>query len=60
MMRRYIQRNDTWQNDAGHNGNACFLNGTSHFKKCKQLFEHQYLLILRDIRGRIHNTSFSS
>ncbi len=24
-------------------------NGTAHFKKCKQLFEYQHLLLLRDI-----------
>ncbi len=24
-------------------------NGTAHFKECKQLFEHQHLLLLRDI-----------
>jgi hypothetical protein len=24
-------------------------NGTAHIKKCKQLFEYQHLLILRDI-----------
>ncbi len=24
-------------------------NGTTHFKKCKQLFESQHLLLLRDI-----------
>jgi len=25
------------------------VNGTVRFKKCKQLFEHQHLLLLRDI-----------
>jgi len=25
------------------------LNGTAHFKKCKQLFEYQHLLLLKDI-----------
>jgi len=25
------------------------LNGTGHFKKCKQLFEYQHLLLLIDI-----------
>jgi hypothetical protein len=25
------------------------MNGTVHFKKCKQLFEYQHLLLLRDI-----------
>jgi hypothetical protein len=24
-------------------------NGTGHFKKCKQLFQYQHLLLLRDI-----------
>jgi hypothetical protein len=24
-------------------------NGTTHFKKCKQLFQYQHLLLLRDI-----------
>jgi hypothetical protein len=27
-----------------------FNNGTARFKKCKQLFEYQHLLVLRDIR----------
>jgi hypothetical protein len=26
-----------------------FVNGKAHFKKCKQLFEYQHLLLLRDI-----------
>ncbi len=26
-----------------------FFNGTARFKKCKELLEYQYLLILRDI-----------
>jgi hypothetical protein len=26
-----------------------FVNGTVHLKKCKQLFECQHLLLLRDI-----------
>ncbi len=26
-------------------------NGTTHFKKCKQLFEYLHLLLLRDIYG---------
>jgi hypothetical protein len=26
-------------------------NGTTHFKKCNQLLEHQHLLLLRDIYG---------
>ncbi len=25
------------------------INGTARFKKCKQLFEYQHLLLLRDI-----------
>ncbi len=25
------------------------INGITHFKKCKQLFEYQHLLLLRDI-----------
>jgi hypothetical protein len=25
------------------------MNGTAHFVKCKQLFEYQHLLLLRDI-----------
>jgi hypothetical protein len=24
-------------------------NGTAHFKKCKKIFEHHHLLLLRDI-----------
>jgi hypothetical protein len=28
---------------------ADFTNGTARFKKCKQWFEYQYLLLLRDI-----------
>jgi hypothetical protein len=27
------------------------FNGTVHFKKCKQLFEYQHLLLFRDIFG---------
>ncbi len=27
------------------------LNETAHFNKCKQLFEYQHLLLLRDICG---------
>jgi hypothetical protein len=26
-----------------------YFNGTARFKKCKQLFEYQHLLLLRDI-----------
>ncbi len=25
------------------------INGTAHFEKCKQLFEYQHLLLVRDI-----------
>jgi hypothetical protein len=28
---------------------SIFYNGTMRFKKCKQLFEHQHLLLLRDM-----------
>jgi hypothetical protein len=28
---------------------AFHINGTMHFKKCKQLLEHQHLLSLRDM-----------
>jgi hypothetical protein len=32
------------------------INGTAHYKKCKQLFEYQYLLLLRDISGLYYKT----
>ncbi len=34
------------------------VNRTPHFKKCKQLFEHQHLLLLRDIWCQCYKTCF--
>jgi hypothetical protein len=31
------------------------INGTAQFKKYKQLFQYQHLLLLRDICGQISN-----
>jgi hypothetical protein len=38
-------RHDIWHDVIQHNG----LNATARFEKCKQLFEYQHLLLLRDI-----------
>jgi hypothetical protein len=32
-----------------------WVNGSAHFVKCKQLFEYQHLLLLRDIWGKSCN-----
>jgi hypothetical protein len=38
------------QSDLSHISKTCYArNGTAHFKKCKQLFEYQHLLLLKDI-----------
>ncbi len=37
------------------NYHLILFNGTAHFTKCKQLFEYQHLLLLRDIRGQSSN-----
>ncbi len=35
---------------------SCAINGIACFKKCKQLFEYQHLLLLRDISGLYYKT----
>jgi len=35
-----------------------FYSGTAHFKNCKQLFEYQHLLLLRDTCGQCYKTVY--
>ncbi len=44
------ERDETKQNKLKKIGSMKSFNGTPHFKKCKQLFEYQHVLLIRDIR----------
>jgi hypothetical protein len=37
-----------------------YFGGAAHFKKCKQLFEYQHLLLLRNICGQRSNLYFNT